>query len=183
MLPITRSDTTRTLGLDLSTKSMAFAVIESGSVDVYGKLYIEGNTIWERAACANRNAYYMLKMTRPTHVSIESAVFVNNRSVVIKMAYVYGSVAGVVGAKGYSMSEVSPLSWGAYIGNPVNNKAQKMMLKKEFPGKTDSWLKGEARRRRKKFTMDWVESQFGVVVNDDDVADAIAVAFYASENE
>jgi Holliday junction resolvasome RuvABC endonuclease subunit len=182
MLPTTKYDTSRTLGLDLSTKSMAFAVLEDDTLSAYGKLYIEGNTIWDRAAIANRNTYALLKITKPSHVAVESAVFVNNRSVVIKLAYVYGSVAGVIGAKGYTMTEVSPLTWGAYIGNPVNNKTQKALLKREFPGKTESWLKSEARRRRKQFTMDWVYSEYGIRLEDDDIADAVAVAFYALEN-
>jgi len=177
------TDVSRVLGLDVSTKSIAFAVIEDGKLKRYGKLYIEGDGIWQRAADANRKTYTLLKMIKPTHASIEGAVYVNNRSVVIKLSYIYGAIAGVVGATGHSMTEVTPIAWMSFIGSPKNTKDRKESLKREFPGKSKSWLSGESRRRRKQFTIDWVKQQFSVDVDDDDVADAIGVAWYSWSND
>lgn len=171
------------LGLDVSTKSIAFAVIEAGELKRYGKVYIEGDTIWERAADANRKTYSVLKLASPTHVSIEGAVYVNNRSVVIKLSYIYGAIAGVVGATGHSMAEVSPITWMSFIGSPANTKERKAALRREFPNKSKSWLQTESRRRRKQYTIDWVKSKFGVTIDDDDVADAVGVAWYAWSND
>lgn len=176
-------DTSRVLGLDVSTKSIAFAVIENGNLKRYGKVYIEGDGIWERAADANRKTYSILKLTKPTHVSIEGAVYVNNRSVVIKLSYIYGAIAGVVGATGHTMSEVSPIAWMSFIGSPANTKQKKDALKSEYPEKSKSWLQTESRRRRKQYTIDWAKSQFSVDIDDDDAADAVGVAWYAWNND
>lgn len=176
-------DTSTILGLDVSTKSIAFAVIQDGKLKRYGKVYIEGNTIWERAADANRKTYNILKLTQPTHVSLEGAVYVNNRSVVIKLSYIYGAIAGVVGATGRTMTEVTPITWMSYIGSPSNTKQRRQALKREFPDKSKSWLQSESRRRRKQYTIDWAKSKFGVEIDDDDVADAVGVAWYSWEND
>lgn len=180
---VDKKDVSRVLGLDVSTKSIAFAVIEDGDLKRYGKVYIEGETIWERAADANRKTYNILKLASPTHVSIEGAVYVNNRSVVIKLSYIYGAIAGVVGATGHSMAEVTPLAWMGFIGSPANTKERKAALRKEFPSKSKSWLQTEARRRRKQYTIDWAKSKFDVDIEDDDVADAVGVAWYAWSND
>lgn len=185
MIPveINKLDTSRVLGLDVSTKSIAFSVMDDGVLDSYGKLYIVGDDIWEKAADANRKTYSLLQLNKPTHVAIESAVYVNNKSVIIKLSYIYGSIGGVVGAKGYSMTDVTPLAWGKFIDNPVNDKARRDALAKEYPDKSKSWLKNEARRRRKQYTMDWIKENLGADVEDDDVADAIAVAWYSWSND
>lgn len=172
----------RVLGLDLSTKSIAFAIIDDGELDAFGKVDILGQDVWEKAADAATKIDAVLKLAKPNYVCIEAAVFVNNRSVIIKLSHIYGAIGGAIGRKGYYVTDVSPLSWGAYIGNPVNSKARKASLKKENPGKSASWLKAEARRRRKQYTLDWVKDTFDVDVDDDDVGDAIAVAWYAWDN-
>lgn len=181
-MKIETSKPDRVLGLDLSTKSIAFGVIDKGELDACGKVDIVGEGLWEKCADASRKIDAILKLTDPEFVCIESAVYVNNRSVIIKLSHIYGSVGGAIGRKGYRVTDVSPLAWGAHIDNPVNNKARRAALKKEFPGRSASWLKAEARRRRKQFTLDWAQEKFKVDPGDDDVGDAIAVAWYAWEN-
>ena len=55
-------------------------------------------------------------------------------------------------------------------------------LKKEFPGKTESWYKGKMRDIRKQRTMDYFNLNFDLSLDDNDCGDATGIAFYAYKN-
>jgi hypothetical protein len=64
----------------------------------------------------------------------------------------------------------------------VLNKEEKAALKKETPGKSESWYKNKEREFRKNRTIRLVNIEFMTNVDDNDVADAIAIGWYATNN-
>jgi hypothetical protein len=74
--------------------------------------------------------------------------------------------------------EVHPITWQSYIGNKNFNKTEKQAIKNEFPEKSDTWIKGKIRERRKQRTIDFSRT-LGVETESDNVADATGVAWYA----
>lgn len=182
-----KREVTRVLGVDGSSTSMAFCLmtLEDGewSPKIWGKMDVTGKDVFERCGDVNSKLYGLMKLLRPDHVAVESVIYVNNRSVVIQLAKIVGAMLGVVVATGQSASEVPPVTWMNYIGNPTRDSDEvKQELKKEFPGKTKSWYKNELRKRRKQRTMRWVRDTYGLDVDDDDVSDAFGICYYAVNN-
>ena len=75
-----------------------------------------------------------------------------------------------------------PVAWQNWIGNKVLTKEEKTALRKETPGKSDSWYKGKEREFRKNRTIRLVNIEFMTDVSDNDVADAIAIGWYSTNN-
>lgn len=170
------------MGIDASSKAVAYSIFESGKLVNYGKIYISGDDVYERCGDVNKKMYALLKLYEPDFVAIEAAVYVNNRQVVIDLAKVYGAMIGVIKAMGIECDEVYPTTWMSHIGNPArDSKETKQAVRKEFPGESKSWYKRKLRERRKQRTLDWVEEEFGAKVTDDDVGDSIAIGFYTLE--
>jgi Holliday junction resolvasome RuvABC endonuclease subunit len=174
------------LGIDASTTALAFCLYRRKRTKWYpvqwGKMHIDGNDVYERCGDINRKLYGLLKHLEPDHVSFESVVFVNNRAVVIQLAKVVGAAIGVAQATGSECSEVPPITWMNYIGNPTrDSKEFKTKIRKRHPGKSASWYKSELRRLRKQRTRDWVKSTYKIDIDDDDVTDAFGVGYYATQ--
>lgn len=181
-------DVERVLGVDGSSKALAFCLMvrdgEEWVPEQWGKMDIVGNDVFERCGDVNSKLYGLMKLLDPDHVTVESVIYVNNRAVVIQLAKIVGAMLGVVVATGRSADEVPPVTWMNYIGNQTRDSAEtKKALAKEFPKKTKSWYKNELRKRRKQRTLDWVENTYGIVVTDDDVGDAIGIAYYATQEQ
>lgn len=170
------------MGIDASTTSVAFAVIRDGRLDTTGKLNLTGD-LYDKIAQAAEYIGAMLDVMKPDFVCIESAVFVSNKSVVVKLAYVYGAILAESHRRGIPVADVSPTTWMSFIGNGPTTKQEKADIKRDLDGKpTASRIKGEARKRRKQKTMDWASQRFGAHIEDHDVGDAVGVAWYAHEN-
>lgn len=177
---------TRVLGVDSSTKAMAFCLMEKVDDEWlpqrWGKMHIDGDDVYERCGNINRYLYGIMKALDPEHVSFESVVYVNNRKVVIQLAKVVGAMIGVAHATGRGCSEVPPVTWMNYIDNPTRDTAEiKKEIREDHPGKSKNWYKNESRRRRKQRTIQWVDDTYGVELDDDDIADAFGVAHYATQ--
>jgi hypothetical protein len=64
----------------------------------------------------------------------------------------------------------------------VLTKAEKEEIKKENPGHSFSWYKQKEREKRKNKTIKIVNIEFMTDIDDDDVADAVAIGWYSSKN-
>ena len=167
------------IGLDCSTKSIAYCKIVDGEPRSWGEIKLNGSNAFERIHDAK------LKMSslglKADHVAIESAVYVNNVKASILLAYVYGAVLGELMDSNSQVFEVVPTQWQSHIGNKTWTKDQKKALEKEVPGKSVTWYKNEMRNRRKQFTMDWVKTKYGILVDSDNVGDAFGLATYVKD--
>lgn len=172
----------RVIGIDASTSSVAFGIIENGKLVKHGKIMINGNDIYERIYDARKKVSAMHSHLMSDYIAIEGAVFVKSADVVIKLSYVYGAIISQLMQDGTKVVTVAPTSWQSFIGNKVFNKEQKAAIRIEYPGKSDTWYSNKIREVRKQRTMDFVNTKFNVNVEDNDVGDAIGIAHYAYEN-
>lgn len=175
----------RVIGLDCSTNSFAFAIIEDGTLLHWGEIGYGKGSIMHRARNANRVA---TEMTNEEYfadidkVAYEDVVYINNRQTVIRLAMLLSSAVSPFAKSGVETQPVTPLAWQSYIGNKTLTKAEKDKIKEKHPNQSKTWYSNKGREFRKQRTIDWVKDKFGVEIDSDNVSDAIGVAYYAYYN-
>jgi Holliday junction resolvasome RuvABC endonuclease subunit len=173
----------KVMGIDCSTKSLAFTIFDGEKLYKCGEVFFEGDAVFDRLADANKKAWGLYQFFQPDFVAFESAVMVRSTSVAIKMAYVFGAVIAALINKGATVIEVPPISWQSFIGNKILNRAEKAAIKLEFPGKSASWYQNKGRLMRKQRTIDFAKREFGVELESDNVADSLGIAWWAVQNK
>ena len=170
------------MGIDASTKSIAFCVMSGDTVIKYGEVFFNGADISERILDAKRKVYSLRKEFKVDYIAIESAIVVRSPGVAIKLAYMFGAIMGELLDQGARLKEVAPITWQSYIGNKNLTKAEKEQIKKDFPGHATSWYNNKSREIRKHRTIDFFNNKFNVDIESDNVADAFGLAYYAVNN-
>jgi len=168
----------RVLGIDASTNSVAFCLIENNKPVRWGKIEFVGADIYEKIYDAKIKMKAMLPQLESDYIVVEGAVFVKSPDAVIKLSYVYGVVIAELMSSGAKVITISPTAWQSHIGNKNPTKMEKDKLKFENPGKTESWYKAKMREIRKQRTVNWANTNFNINLDDFDVADSVGIAFY-----
>ena len=181
---LTLPDPGKVIGIDASTNSIAYAIFDKGKPERCGEITLNGATVEERIgdAGAKIDALVSSGIMDGDYIAIESAVFVNNRQVVIKLAYVFGAIMGGLVRDGRKIVRVPPIEWQTGIGNPNLTKDERAQLKADNPGKSATWLKAAGREKRKQRTMTIARQYFDIPSNSDNISDAVGIALYASTN-
>lgn len=177
-LPPAKVKARRVCGIDASTQSIAFTIFYNRRPRFWGKIKLEGDNIYIKAGDAAKKIAALLQQYDIDYVVIESAVFVNNVSVVKKLAYIYGSIIGAVAATGRRIDEVEPLTWQTAIGNPSFTRQQRSAIMKQNPRKSKSWYSNHIRELRKQRTMKFFNDKFDMQITDDDVGDSAGIAWF-----
>jgi len=171
----------RVLGIDASTNSVAFCLMEDDVPIKWGKIELSGSDIYEKIYDAKRKMSMMLDELKADYIVVEGAILVRSPDAVIKLSYVYGVVIAELMSTGATVITISPTAWQAYIGNKNPTKADKEALKIKSPGYTDSWYKNQIRNMRKQRTVDYFNDKYGLKLDDFDVADSFGIAHYANK--
>lgn len=172
----------RVIGIDASTNTIAYAVIDSGILVSYGEILFEGDSIYHRILDAKRKMRALKEKFNADYIALEAAVMVKSINTGIKMAYVFGAIMGELLENGAEVIEIHPLKWQGFIGNPNLTPTEKAKIKKDYPSKSETWYRSKGREIRKEKTLKWVHQQFKVLLESDNVSDAIGIAWYAYEN-
>jgi len=170
----------RVLGIDASTNSVAFCLMENDKPIKWGKIEFEGADIYEKIYNAKVKMHAMLPQLKSDYIVVEGAVFVKSPDAVIKLSYVYGVIIAELMSTGAKVMTISPTSWQAYIGNKNPTKAEKDKLKFDNPGYAESWYKNKMREIRKQRTVDHFNNKYDLDLDDFDVADAFGIAHYSN---
>jgi len=170
----------RVLGIDASTNSIAFCLMEDDKPLKWGKVEFTGSDIYEKIHDAKIKVHAMLDELRSDYIVVEGAVFVKSPDAVIKLSYVYGVVIAELMSTGAKVMTISPTSWQAHIGNKNPTKLEKDKLRFENPGHADSWYKAKMREMRKQRTVDYFNKKYNLSLDDFDVADAFGIAHYSN---
>jgi len=168
------------LGIDASTNSFAFCIIDNGKAVRWGEIHFTGNNIYDRIIDAKKKIR-ALKASGELDVSLialEAAVMVRSAATGLKMAYVFGAILGELIDEQFEILEVHPIEWQSFIGNKNFTKAEKIRVKTEYPGRSESWIKNRIREMRKQKTIDFVKS-LGVDTDNNNVSDATGIAWFA----
>jgi Holliday junction resolvasome RuvABC endonuclease subunit len=171
----------RVLGIDASTNSIAFCLMENNKPLKWGKIELSGSDIYEKIYDAKRKMSVMLDELKSDYIVVEGAILVRSPDAVIKLSYVYGVVIAELMSTGAKVITISPTAWQAYIGNKNPTKAEKEEIRRLNPGYADSWYKNQIRNMRKQRTVDYFNSKYGLSLDDFDVADAFGIAHYSNE--
>lgn len=174
--------TTKILGIDASTNSIAFCLINEKTPIKWGEVKFHGASVYERILDAKNKVKSIREQLDYDIIYIEAAVSVMSVATGLKMAYMFGAIMGELMNDSIKVVEVHPLKWQGYINNPNFTKSQKEEVKKEFPGKSDSWYKNKVRELRKQRTMDFAKT-LGVNTTNDNVADALGVAWWGCNEQ
>jgi Holliday junction resolvasome RuvABC endonuclease subunit len=170
----------RVLGIDASTNSVAFCLMENNKPLKWGKINFVGSDIFEKIHDAKNKMHVMLDELKSDYIVVEGAILVRSPDAVIKLSYVYGVVIAELMSTGAKVITISPSSWQAYIGNKNPTKDEKQAIRVKNPGYADSWYKTQLRNMRKQRTVDYFNNKYGLALNDFDVADAFGIAHYSN---
>lgn len=178
---LAKSKASRVLGIDASTNSIAFCLMENDKPLKWGKINLTGTDIYEKIYDAKVKMSVMLEELQADYIAVEGAVLVRSADAVIKLSYVYGVVIAELMSTGAKVITISPTSWQAYIGNKNPTKEEKQAVRIAYPGHVDSWYKNYIRNMRKQRTADYFNLKYNLSVSDFDVADSFGIAHYANK--
>jgi Holliday junction resolvasome RuvABC endonuclease subunit len=171
------------ISIDSSTNSIAFAHFIDLDLYKYGKITFSGQNAYYKTgdACKKINAY--AKLHKIENVIIESAIYANSPKTAIQLSLVQGAILGSLSLNGAKkITPVSPIQWQNWIGNKRLTQQEKETIVKNNPNKSNSWYKSQERLFRKQRTINLVNNKFNIKVTDDDVADSIAIGWFACNN-
>ena len=171
----------RVLGIDASTSSIAFCLMENNVPLKWGKIDLVGQDIYEKIYNAKVRMSLMLEDLKSDYIAVEGAILVRSPDAVIKLSYVYGVVIAELMSTGAEVITISPSSWQAYIGNKNPTKDEKSAIRLANPGYADSWYKNQLRNMRKQRTVDYFNKKYNLSLSDFDVADSFGIAYYSNE--
>jgi len=176
-----KTQANRVLGIDASTNSIAFCLMENDLPLKWGKINLEGNDIYEKIYDAKIKMSVMLNELKSDYIVVEGAILVRSPDAVIKLSYVYGVVIAELMSTGAKVITISPTAWQAYIGNKNPTKDEKSAVRVNNPGYADSWYKTQLRNMRKQRTVDYFNNKYSLSLEDFDVADSFGIAHYANK--
>lgn len=176
-----KTQANRVLGIDASTNSIAFCLMENDVPLKWGKINLSGNDIYEKIYDAKLKMSVMLDELKSEYIVVEGAILVRSPDAVIKLSYVYGVVIAELMSTGAKVITISPTAWQAYIGNKNPTKDEKAAVRLKNPGYAESWYKTQLRNMRKQRTVDYFNSKYKLSLEDFDVADSFGIAHYANK--
>jgi Holliday junction resolvasome RuvABC endonuclease subunit len=177
---LVKTKANRVLGIDASTNSVAFCLMENNKPLKWGKIDFVGSDIFEKIHDAKNKMHVMLDELKSDYIVVEGAILVRSPDAVIKLSYVYGVVIAELMSTGAKVITISPSAWQAYIGNKNPTKDEKAGIRAKNPGYADSWYKTQLRNMRKQRTVDYFNNKYGLSLTDFDVADAFGIAHYSN---
>lgn len=174
----------RVLGIDCSTRSLAYALFDGAKPVHCGEVFFEGADLFQRLSDAHSKIPPMVAagLLKADFVGFEGAWIGPSPQTGLSLAYVYGACISALMADGTKVVTISPMSWQAYVGNPNLKKAEKDALREMSPGKSESWYKSNQREYRKQRTLAFSRQYFEVESGSDNVGDAIAIAHYTANH-
>ena len=177
---LVKTKANRVLGIDASTNSIAFCLMENDYPVKWGKINLVGTTIYDKIYDAKKKMALMLDDLKSDYIVVEGAVFVKSADAVIKLSYVYGVVIAELMSTGAEVITISPSSWQAYIKNGNPTKDEKAAIRLKNPGYADSWYQNQLRNMRKQRTVDYFNKKYDLNLSDFDVADSFGIAHYTN---
>lgn len=169
--------------IDASTNSLAFSIFVKGELHKFGKIRFVGNTTYEKVGDAARKTKALFETFKVDAIIIEQTIYANSPKTAANLAMSQGALLGAARIAGVKiMGSTSPMAWQNFIGNGRLTTEEKLKIVESNPGKSKSWIKQHERSIRKSKTIRFVNINFDISVDDDDVADAIAIGYWAQQN-
>ena len=170
--------------IDASTNSLAFALFVGNELESIGKIYFEGNNIYEKVMDAGKKVKAFFDIYGGFEaIVIEHTVFMNSPKTAADLALVQGAILGSAGQSGTKIiGRVSPITWQIFMGNGKISKEEQLLIRSQNPGKSDSYYKAYERMLRKERTIKFINLNYDRTITDNDVADACGIGHWAVKN-
>jgi len=170
--------------IDASTNSLAFAIFDSGKLVSVGKINFKGVDAYQKIADSVRKTRAFFEHHNDLDaIVIEHTVFMNSPKTAADLALVQGAMLGGITLNGVkTIKSINPIAWQTFLGNGKLTKEEKIKIREENPGKSDSWYKNREREFRKQRTIKLIDINYGKTITDNDIADAVGVGHYAINN-
>ena len=172
--------------IDASTNSLGFALFDTQqeTLGAVGKIKFQGNNTYEKVMDAGKKVKAFFDYYGGFEaIVIEHTVFMNSPKTAADLALVQGSILGAAGLTGTKViGRVAPITWQNYIGNKKISNDEKLYIKSQNPGKSESWLKTYERDLRKQRTIRYINTMYDRTITDNDVADACGIGHWAVNN-
>jgi hypothetical protein len=172
--------------IDASTNSLAFAYFKDEQLIQYGKIKYFGTDIYDKiidTAHKTKSFFDAFESKDIDHIVIEQVIYVNSPKTAANLAMSHGALVAAAAITGVGhIASVSPMVWQNWIGNKRLTAAEKLVIRNANPNKTNSWYKSQERQFRKQRTIKYVNDKYSIHLDDDDVADAIAIGSWTVEN-
>jgi len=174
----------RICAIDASTNSLAYAVFSAGALEEVGKINFEGKDIYSKVGdAARKTKAYFETVMKADAIIIEHTVFMNSPKTAAYLALVQGALLGAAAMCGITtVGKVSPITWQNFIGNKKIGKDEKLFIRSQNPGKSESWYKTHERELRKQRTIRFINLQYDKAITDNDIADACGIGHWALKN-
>ena len=172
--------------IDASTNSLGFALFDTQqeTLGAVGKIKFQGDNTYEKVMDAGKKVKAFFDYYGGFEaIVIEHTVFMNSPKTAADLALVQGSILGAAGLTGTEViGRVAPITWQNYIGNKKISNDEKLYIKSQNPGKSESWLKTYERDLRKQRTIRYINTMYDRTITDNDVADACGIGHWAINN-
>lgn len=170
--------------IDASTNSLAFAYFENESLVSHGKIKFFGADIYEKIVdTAHKTQAFFNRFEGLDHIVIEQVIYLNSPKTAANLAMSHGALVASAASAGVNhIASVSPMQWQNWAGNKRLTVAEKQSIRDANPNKSESWYKTQERLFRKQRTIKFVNEKYGTKIDDDDVADAVAIGSWAIDN-
>lgn len=173
---------TKYMGIDASSKSIAWGIIENDILIEYGEFFFRASDFDLRlyqARTIMESELMMNIFNRADYIIFEKAIIGPNKEVALKLAQMFGVLKSVLKDSSARLVEAPPMSWQEKIGNPVFRGRSRLDFLKLHPEwKTRSQMNSGIREHRKKVTQKIVYERFGEMIASDNVTDGIGLAIF-----
>lgn len=170
------------LGMDTSTNSIAFALMD-GETPIYcGEIFLQGDTPHKRMRDAKEKVRKLIQAgyLRADYVAVEATIMVRNIETAITLAEMNGAIISELMAFNPEVHKIAPISWQSGIGVPNLKKHEKEALKAANPGRKPSWYQNEGRKIRKARILEVARKYFDIPTGSDNVGDACGLAVHVA---
>lgn len=164
-------DRTRVLGIDPSTNSIAFTLVENEKPVIWGKvIFYRKASLPEKMNMMHHVIDVILEKTgEPTYVVVEQMISVQNPQTTRVLSYMAGAIMLEFAIRHIDIADCPPMTWKNYHGYKRVTKAMGLSKK-------------EADRLRKSQIQDAIELVYPYFnVNDNDIADSCGIALWGAE--
>ena len=173
----------RIIAVDASTNSIAFSIFNGTVLEKFGKIEYSGKNHYQKAGDACKKLTPLIKEFNVQNLVIESTIYANSPKTSMQLALNQGAIISAAYINGVKNTyPVAPIAWQNWIGNKVLTKAEKIAIRSDNPNKSASWYKNYERNLRKQRTIRLVNIEFMTEIDDNDVADAVGIGWYATNN-
>ena len=169
----------KVLGIDSSTFSIANTLVVDGEIKATTKIDLGKGELPTRLYKARRNFPGVLRGFAPDLVAVEQSIYVQSADAVRKLSYIIGIIMAETLVRDIEIVDVPPMQWKSFIGVKALTASRKNEIIKELGEK-------EGRKHitslKKTMVQDVLRTKFpawGNVLDDNDIADATAIALFA----